>query len=154
MSTTIKISMEDLSAALRKDAEKRLELFEIAQRRAAHRLVSHLVQLTDDLGITYLGTYKAHFHVVERDGKISVDNDAPHAGLVENGARPHEVSLEGRAAIKVWCMRKLGLDEKEAERATWAICEKIKKVGQAPRYVMRQSIQRAREFLKDRKSVV
>jgi hypothetical protein len=36
-------------------------------------------------------------------------NRAPHAGVVERGARPHYVSEEGKQALAAWAMRNMGL---------------------------------------------
>ena len=35
----------------------------------------------------------------------TVINDAPHAGIIEGGARPHKVSLEGFYALFLWAKR-------------------------------------------------
>lgn len=36
---------------------------------------------------------------------VEILNEAPHAGIVEKGARPHKVSPEGWAAIYQWVLR-------------------------------------------------
>ena len=58
--------------------------------------------------------------------------DAPHAGVIEFGADPHPVSREGRANIAKWARRKLGLSEKEAIRASYAIAAKIRTTKTEP----------------------
>lgn len=37
--------------------------------------------------------------------RIELYNDAPYAGIVEKGARPHGVSKEGQEAIRMWVRR-------------------------------------------------
>lgn len=60
------------------------------------------------------GQLKASWHVrpgiptaIQRGTAILAEllNDAPHAGIVERGARPHPVSPEGWMAIYDWVMR-------------------------------------------------
>lgn len=141
----IVIEPAKLGEALANIAKEHRKALDSAAKAAALKLKAYLVQYTDELGITDTGVYKNSFVVTDN----SVNNEAPHAGIVELGARPHAVSEEGRQAIKSWCMRKLGLDEKEAESASWAIANKIRMVGQTPRYVMRDSIPKAREFFNE-----
>lgn len=144
MSIVIKIAPDELANALRKEGERIRQIIKRAAKAAALRLKTYLVRQTDKLGITYQGIYKGGFRATEN----SVLNDAPHAGLVELGARPHKVSKEGREAIKKWAMVKLGLAEPEAENASWAIAKTIEKVGQEGYYVMRDAVPMAVEFYK------
>ena len=79
-------------------------------------------------------------------------NDAPHAGIVEMGARPHKVSPEGWTAIYEWVERHFP-DARDAEgdvdaygndpevsRITWAIVRKIGREGQKPTHFVRKRI--------------
>ena len=91
----------------------------------------------------------------------SLDNDAPHAGIVELGARPHPVSQEGLQAIADWAIRNLDIgvsagpvqkgsggrrkfqrDEREriAMEIATAIARKIRKYGQEPTYFIKGSL--------------
>lgn len=144
MSIEIKIPPDELANALRKEGLRIREAIKTAAKAAANKLKTYLVRQTDKLGITYQGIYKGGFRATEN----SVVNDAPHAGLVELGARPHKVSKEGREAIKRWAMIKLGLSEPDAESASWAISKTIEKVGQEGYYVMRDAVPKAVEFFK------
>jgi hypothetical protein len=144
MSTVIRIPPEALAGALRGEGERVREIVKKAARSAAMKLKTYLVRETDKRGITYQGLYKNGFRATDN----SVVNDAPHAGLVELGARPHAVSKEGRESIMRWAMIKLGLDPKEAESASWAIANKIRKEGQEGRFIMRDAVPKAVEFYK------
>ncbi len=73
-------------------------------------------------------------------GGAVLRNDAPYAGVVEAGARPHPVSREGVENIRGWVERKLGLADREAESATWGIVNKLRRVGQKPTYFVRKSL--------------
>jgi hypothetical protein len=85
-------------------------------------------------------------------------NTAPHAGIVELGARPHPVSPEGIQAIADWALRNLDLGtvvgpvkrggggrrkmERDAREAAamavaQAIAWKIRKYGQEPTYFVK-----------------
>lgn len=56
------------------------------------------------------GQLKAAWRVSRGEGMdlAQIYNDAPHAGVVEAGARPHPVSAEGRKAINEWVRRHFG----------------------------------------------
>lgn len=69
----------------------------------------------------------------------SVENDAPYVGILETGARPHPVSIEGKRAIARWAKAKFGVDRPEANRIANAIAWKISKKGQKPTYFVRDS---------------
>lgn len=144
MSVVIKIEPGDLSKMLRGEGERVREAIKLATKAAALKLKTYLVRQTDKLGITYQGVYKGGFRATDN----SVVNDAPHAGIVEMGARPHKVSKEGREAIKRWAMIKLGLAEPEAEEASWGIAKTIEMVGQEGYHVMRDAVPMAVEFFK------
>lgn len=79
-------------------------------------------------------------------------NDAPHAGVVESGARPHKVSPEGWWSIYEWVERHFpdaadeggGLDaygnDPGFSRITWAIVRKIGREGQKPTHFVRDKM--------------
>lgn len=88
-------------------------------------------------------------------------NAAPHAGVVERGARPHPVSPEGIEAIKDWAMRNVefalvsgpvprgaggrrGFNkanrERQAEELAQAIAWKLRHHGQEPTYFVKGNL--------------
>lgn len=78
-----------------------------ATRKAAHGAKAILVKRSPK----DLGQLKASWRVGKSGGggdTVEVFNDAPHAGIVEHGARPHPVSAEGRKAIREWVIRHFG----------------------------------------------
>jgi nucleoid-associated protein YgaU len=79
---------------------------------------------------------------------VALVNDAPHAGIVEAGARPHPVSREGIDALTGWAMRQLGVSEKEARGIAFAIAARMKTEGQEPTYFIRDSLAELRDFLR------
>ncbi len=55
------------------------------------------------------GQYMNSWHVPARKNRdlVTVRNDAPHAGIIERGARPHGVNQEGREALLAWVLRNI-----------------------------------------------
>lgn len=138
--TTHYVTPAQLGKALAKEARKAPALLARAAVRAAHRGKGRLVAATDEKGITDMGQYKNSFKVERLDEKTPavLFNDAPMAGVIELGARPHPVSKAGREAITDWVRRKLGKrDEKEAARIAAAIVRKIGRDGQKGRFVFK-----------------
>jgi len=79
--------------------------------------------------------------VVTKDNQnIILINDAPHAGIIEEGARPHNVNFEGRLAIERWAMRQLGVDRKIAAAVTEGIVNKLQRHGQKGHYIVRDAL--------------
>lgn len=52
-----------------------------------------------------------------------------YAVWIEYGTQPHAVSVNGIKNLEGWAKRKLGLSEKEAKSASYAIANKIKAEG-------------------------
>lgn len=93
--------------------------------------------------------------------RVDLANDAPYVGVLELGARPHPVSKEGFLSILGWVRRHglmaeapkggkaarrtyygqvfTGRRALEAEVA-WNIVRKLRRVGQAPTYFVRNSM--------------
>lgn len=101
--SVIVIQMDQLPAAFQNERAKINGAMKKAARAAAQKLKAFLVDEVDSLGITYQGIYRNSFVVKGNE----VSNNAPHAGIIELGARPHAVSEEGFQAIKEWVRVKL-----------------------------------------------
>ena len=86
------------------------------------------------------GQLKNSFRVrrVNRN-EIHLDNDAPYAGIIDLGARPHSVNKEGIEAIALWAKRKFGLGDDEAYEVANAVAWKLRKHGQKPTYLFRDA---------------
>ena len=110
----------------------------------AQRGRTHLVQKTP----VDTGQMKNAWEVQRAGGGYDVDNTAPHAGIVERGARPHSVSDAGILALERWAMRQLGVkDEQEAHAVAMGIAWKIRNRGQEPTWVVRDSLDDLRRYL-------
>jgi hypothetical protein len=113
------------------------------------------------------GDYKSSWRAVKNDirGGVDLINDAPHAGIIEQGARPHMPPLQ---PLIDWARRKaadiglvqlatgkqyggpssLNQDQDAAViRFARAIQHKIAAQGQAPLWIMRKRLPFARKFL-------
>jgi len=119
---SIKVDIRDLHKYLARDIKKATKAIEEGQAAAAQRGRTVLVRKTPvDTG-QMKGAWKA--------GKDYIHNDAPHAGIVEKGARPHKVSRAGIESLTEWARRQLGLPDDQAKSVAWAVAKKLEKEGQ------------------------
>lgn len=125
-------------------------------RAASLRAKGHLVDATDERGKVHHGHFKAGWDTEQTADGFSVTNDAPHAGIVEMGARPHPVSAEGREAIREWVRQKIfGISQVEADEndvvdaITYGIVEKLRKYGQEPTYIVRDALPEMTRYLRE-----
>ncbi len=159
--SVIAISLADLPAALARGEERFARGLSRGLRMGAERGRGIIVKRTP----TDLGQLRASWKVKASEWVAELINDAPTAGIVELGARPHKVSAEGWAAIYEWVRRHpeiygqkrartqvsgtlaqlaemgafRGLDP-EISSITWAIVKKINREGQKPTYFVRDSL--------------
>lgn len=124
---TIKLQPGELPFRLKKQAEAMKKVMKTANRKAAEKSRQILARETP----VDLGQAQRSWQVInEGDGNYSVHNDCPYIDVLDKGARPHPVSLEGQELILQWVYRRIGAaDEKEAKSITWAIITKIKNEG-------------------------
>lgn len=174
---TFKISHADVPRLFAEHAKKMPEAIDKGCLKAAHRARSVLVRVSP----VYLGQFKNSWRVVGlgrgKHAGYAVMNDAPHAGIIERGARPHKVSNEGIAALTKWAKRKIltGLSrakymaqtgrtaaksrratktrwaeswaDREAEKIAWAIAKKIEKEGQKGKFIVEQRLWTFSQYL-------
>lgn len=142
----IKITGNRVGEALAFESRRASTSLRDASLAAARRMVPYLANQADSRKITDRGIYKAGFKARRRPNGAENVNDAPHAGIIELGARPHKVSAAGIKAIARWAVRKLGLKREEAQSAAWGIAKKLEAEGQEPQYVVRDSLPQARAY--------
>lgn len=70
--------------------------------------------------------------------------DAPHAGIVEMGSRPHWAPIRPLIA---WAKRHGAATDSDAYRMAKAVQVKISRVGTAPTYFMRKSLPKLKRIL-------
>lgn len=144
--TTVRLSPEQLPTALRAEASRQKTALHAGMVAAAKRYEAHLVRLTKDAGKVDQGEFMASWKT-STVPQVSVYNDAPHAAIIEYGARPHPVSQAGREAIARWFVRKLGLTVQEADQATEGLVWKLRRYGQKGTFLVATSLDEAVKFL-------
>jgi hypothetical protein len=146
--SAVTIKPGQLAGALREEFTRVRRAQIIACHAAANRFQAFLAEQTDARGLTDTGLFKAGWRVARlQNGRGSVTyNDAPYAGIIEEGARPHKVSGAGIAAIARWAARKLGVAKRDALGVAMAIAKKIETQGQKPTYMVRDAMPMARKF--------
>jgi hypothetical protein len=167
--TTIALTPAQLTARLKQDAERYPAVVRLGLKRGAHRGRALLAHESP----TDTGQLKNAWKVTENPlpgagGAPSIRNDAPHAGIIERGARPHPVSREGVEAIKAWVRRVLGAQiktkmrggsprgrvsrdafEAQVESVTWAIVTKLGKEGQKGKFIVEQNLETLARFARE-----
>lgn len=164
----IAIGIEDLPAELARAEGAVLRAVVRGMRLGCERARAIMVKRTP----TDRGELRASWKVKAGELATELINDAPHAGIVELGARPHKVSAEGWAAIYEWVRRHpalygqkrartkvsgtladlarigpfKGLDTKISS-ITWAIVKKINREGQKPTFFVQKSMDELRAAL-------
>lgn len=85
----------------------------------ARRGKAHLVRQSRH--IVDLGEFwNSWFDPSSKGSTITLRNDAPHAGIIERGARPHNVSEEGQLALLDWVLRNVHLGRNQGVKAVAA----------------------------------
>ena len=155
---------EQLARRLRQDAGRLPGVVARGLHRAAHRGRALLVSLSP----VDTGQFKNAWRVLNRPPSLqppSIHNAAPHAGIIERGARPHAVSAEGREALRRWVRRVLGAElklnlraqspggrvrtrdfEAQVESIVRGIVQKLARVGQKGHFLVEKNLDRLAEF--------
>lgn len=136
---TTSISLNELSKELGKFAEKHIDIVRAAVARGIMRSIPELVmQSPVDTGL-YANSWDYH----EGPNNVTVGNTAPHAPIIEYGARPHKVPIK---PLLDWAKRVLQDPSQPPEYSdqVWALAigtrNKIEKYGQAPKHIMERNI--------------
>jgi hypothetical protein len=145
--STITVKPGHLGAVIEAGAKGLPRALRTGLRSAAQRGRAHL---RDKLPVGVTGHLRAGWEIFDLPQGITLANSAPHAGIVERGTRPHEVNREGIDSIREWVRLKLKVENpKEAESITWAIIEKIRREGQKPLWIVRDSIGKLTVFARE-----
>jgi len=76
-------------------------------------------------GAVDTGLYKAGWRASPIPRGARLFNLRPYSGAIEYGRRPAPVSREGVQKLRVWAKRNLNLNDKQAERAAYAIARSM-----------------------------
>lgn len=152
MSGTIKIGLQHLQTELKARARQMPRLVVRAQKKAAVKSRVALVRKTPvDRGQMKNGwrvAGDARYSPRKGRAPIRIVNDAPYAGVVERGARPHRVNRAGRESLEDWARRQLGVSRKEARAVAFAIAKKLEKEGQKGLFIVQDALPGLRATLK------
>ena len=91
MSSAIVIKPSQLAGTLRAEVRFVRGAMRRGAGRAARRGKVLLIERANAAGKTYLGQFRNSFHVADGTNTVTLYNDAPHAGIIELGARPRVV---------------------------------------------------------------
>ncbi len=178
MGSVMRIAIEDLPAELEATDARMRSAISYGARAGAERGRAFMVKHTP----ADLGQLKASWKVktVPAPNVLGGDvtlaeliNDAPHAAIVEFGARPHKVSAEGWQAIYEWARRHFRSESGRMrprprntgpDRAfrgpdpviasiTWAIVRKIGKVGQKATFFVLNNLPALRGILAEEMAI-
>lgn len=155
--TVINMGHGQIGPELIARAKKTPGVINKAMKRSAMKARTKLARKTPkDLGQAKAGWKVSSLIKGTSRSRIDVYNDAPHVGVIELGARPHGVNLEGRIAIYEWVLRNIPREEligprrkgsrmkklknDQAMKITQAIVHKIRAHGQKPTYFVRSSM--------------
>lgn len=131
----IRVTPKELSRDLVRRFRKLPKLIEKSMRKAAQRGRTILVRRTP----VDTGLMKNAWRVT-KGISVEIVNDAPHAGIIEEGARPHKVNRQGIEALTAWAQRKLGASLEEARSVAWGIAKKLEKEGQPGKFIVRDAL--------------
>lgn len=148
MANPIKIDVTKLGYELRARVGTVKAAVHTAANMAARRWREKLVDLHDDADKVDTGQHRGSWKIEDTQRSVNVVNDAPYAGIIERGARPHPVSKEGVLTIAKWVQHKFAnFDEEACLRIAYGIAAKIKRHGQAGTFIVQNSLPLARRYL-------
>lgn len=116
---------------------ERPESITLAVRAAAFAGAQALAQVAP-VGVH--GHFKAAMRAEPTATGAEIVNDAPYAGIIEAGARPHSISATGMESIIEWFRLKVGMTLSEATSAAWGYRAKVRVNGQRPQWVVKKRL--------------
>lgn len=111
----------------------------IRELKAAARRVRPKLQNTE----AFINGWKSY----DIPDGVAVFNATPEAVWIERGRTAGPVNGEGIAALAEWAQRVLGLDEKEAKSAAFAIAKKLEEEGYKPRHFLHRRLPKLKYIL-------
>jgi bacteriophage HK97-gp10 putative tail-component len=144
MAITIKLKPGELPFRIKKNAQILKKVIKNGTRKAAEKSMRLLKSKTPvDTSRT-----QESWKVISDGDTYIVNNDSPIIGILDKGARPHNVNSAGVAAITAWCDRKNpGLSDKQLNNFVWAVITKIKQVGYEGKNFIDGTIDERRQIL-------
>lgn len=160
MANVVKIQPGQLGAYLKAQVKGQKKAIGLGVKLGAHRGLAYLTPRFPVFDGQLKNSGEVLTNVEDANAKIVFS--APHAGIVERGARPHKLGREAINAIYEWIVRKMlagyvtqitrgknkGKDramtreerEDAAKTILWAVVRKIERDGLKPTYIVRDSL--------------
>lgn len=134
-----RVNLRDFAEELGKWSEKHIEDLKAGARRGIFRSFPGLIEASP----VDTGLYAASWDFTETEDKMILGNLAPHAPIIEIGARPFRPPLR---PLLAWAKRVLRDPSQPPNYSpqVWRLAvgtqKKIEQVGMGPRHVMRNQI--------------
>lgn len=164
--SVIRTTPEKLPGQIRARNSAARTVLRTSVHRAAQRSRSMMVRETPVDQGQLKASWKVKKYKPVKSGELAeLINDAPHAGIIELGARPHPVSRQGWWMIYFWVVRnrskfsqmrtKSGRPRRvvstkidpQIAAITYGIVNKIKREGQKPTFMLRNTLDRHRNIM-------
>lgn len=133
------INLADFSKELTRYSEDHIDIVKAAVARGIMRSIPELVRQSPvDTGL-YANSWDYH----EGEKAVTVGNTAPHAPIIEYGARPHKMPIK---PLLDWAKRVLQDSSQPPKYSpqVWELAvgtrNKIAKFGQVPQHIMERNI--------------
>jgi len=137
--SVIKVDLKDFSKALKNYTSSNIE---VVKKSVAVGAVKSIPELVKNSPID-TGHYASSWDVLLGNTSVTVGNFAPHAPIIEYGARPFTPPLK---PLLAWAKRVLNDPSQPPEYSpeVWKLAigtrNKIQEVGMKPRHIMTKSI--------------
>lgn len=133
------IPLNELSKRLKKEPERHMKEARPAVRRALLQSIPDLVKKSPiDTGL-----YASSWDMTETEKSLILGNFAPHAAVIEFGARPFTPPI---APLLAWAKRVLGDPSQPPDYSpkvrslAYGVRDKIRKQGMMPRHILKNEI--------------
>jgi hypothetical protein len=144
MSEEIVVDAKSFAAVFRARELKRIGAVRSALVEAANEGVAITTDSINKNVGRDTGGLVGSVHVEKQGDTVEVVVDAPHAGIIELGARPHWAPIK---PLLEWAIRHQASFGENAEAVAWAIRWKIHEEGSKPRHFMLKALPEMRDAL-------
>jgi len=142
--TTIIVNLKDAGSEFKKLMGKNIKETKEAVKDGMYKSLPDIIRNSP----VDTGLFAASWQLTEEESSIILGNFAPHAAIIEFGARPFRPPLR---PLLAWAKRVL--KEKEYSSRVWALAkytqQKIQNFGMEPKSILRNSIPMILENIKD-----
>lgn len=125
------VNLKDFAKEIGAFTEREIENLRVATQRG---IINSIPKLVEDSPVD-TGLYASSWDFTETEFGMILGNYAPHAAIIEHGARPFTPPLDPLIA---WAARVLQVpaDSADARRLAYLTQQKIKREGMAPRNIL------------------